>query len=219
MTQCQVALLMSSARVINRVGRLVLNDRRIKFAELASECGISNFRNAKIICQMGSQKPGPEVIKLEYSLKLKIKHTDWLLADTRQAASHCAFLSLRMNSSSIASGPEHSKSSAMAGVKSRTSCEVYNTNPEVSHSSCKRRLNMASPLDPYIKTSPCNVCTLAQPTLEISDPTVSRQGNGHGVLGTPKDYIDRLQAWWYFNYRRIICLKEKRRAKLIRLTW
>ena len=26
--------------------------------------------------------PGPEVIKLEYGLKLKIKHNDWLLADT-----------------------------------------------------------------------------------------------------------------------------------------
>ena len=32
-----------------------------------------------------------EVIKLEYSLKLKIKHSDWLLADTcTQAASHWA---------------------------------------------------------------------------------------------------------------------------------
>ena len=36
-------------------------------------------------------QPGPEVIKLEYSLKLKIKHTDWLLADTcLQAANHYA---------------------------------------------------------------------------------------------------------------------------------
>ena len=35
--------------------------------------------------------PGLEVIKLEYSLKLKIKHIDWLLADTcPQAANHCA---------------------------------------------------------------------------------------------------------------------------------
>ena len=35
-------------------------------------------------------KPGLEVIKLEYSLKLKIKHSDWLLADTcPQAANHC----------------------------------------------------------------------------------------------------------------------------------
>ena len=34
---------------------------------------------------------GPEVIKLEYSLKLKIKRNDWLLADTcPQAANHCA---------------------------------------------------------------------------------------------------------------------------------
>ena len=35
--------------------------------------------------------PGLEVIKLEYSLKLKIKGNDWLLVDTcPQAANHCA---------------------------------------------------------------------------------------------------------------------------------
>ena len=35
--------------------------------------------------------PGPEVIKLEYSLRLEIKHNDWLLADTcPQVANHCA---------------------------------------------------------------------------------------------------------------------------------
>ena len=34
--------------------------------------------------------PGLKVIKLEYSLKLKIKSNDWLLADTcTQAANHC----------------------------------------------------------------------------------------------------------------------------------
>ena len=34
---------------------------------------------------------GLEVIILEYSLKLKIKHNDWLLADTcPQAANYCA---------------------------------------------------------------------------------------------------------------------------------
>ena len=38
MTQGQVILLM----MIDRVERLVLNSRRIKVAELASECGISN---------------------------------------------------------------------------------------------------------------------------------------------------------------------------------
>ena len=43
--------------------------------------------------------PGPEVIKFEYSLKIKIKHNDWLLADTR------FILSLRISSSFITSGP------------------------------------------------------------------------------------------------------------------
>ena len=35
--------------------------------------------------------PGLEVIKLEFILKLKIKHNDWLLADTcLQAANQCS---------------------------------------------------------------------------------------------------------------------------------
>ena len=35
--------------------------------------------------------PGLEVIKLEFILKLKIKHNDWLLVDTcPQATNHCA---------------------------------------------------------------------------------------------------------------------------------
>ena len=34
---------------------------------------------------------GPEVIKLEFSLRFKIKCNDWLLADTcPQTANHCA---------------------------------------------------------------------------------------------------------------------------------
>ena len=38
-----------SQKVINRVERLVLNNRRIKVAELASECGISNGSVCTII--------------------------------------------------------------------------------------------------------------------------------------------------------------------------
>ena len=35
-------------------------------------------------------RPGLEVIKLKFILKLKIKHSDWLLADMcPQAANHC----------------------------------------------------------------------------------------------------------------------------------
>ena len=78
--------------------------------------------------------------------------------------------------------------------------EVYNANPEDFHT----RLVTGDEtwlhhLDPYIKTSTCNVCTLAQPTLEISYPTKWLR-----CFGTPKDYIDRLQACWYFNYRRVL---------------
>ena len=49
-----------------------------------------------VIFSSGSFKQRLEVIKLEYSLELKIKHNDWLLADMcPQAANHCAlFFSL-----------------------------------------------------------------------------------------------------------------------------
>ena len=44
----------------------------------------ANAMNTKCI------NTGIEVLKLEYSLKLKIKLNDWLLADTcPQAANHC----------------------------------------------------------------------------------------------------------------------------------
>ena len=46
-------------------------------------------------------KPGPEIIRLEFILKLKIKHNDWLRADT------CCILSLRLFSSFITSGPDY----------------------------------------------------------------------------------------------------------------
>ena len=53
--------------------------------------------------------PGPEVIKLEFILKLKIKHNVWMLVNTcPQSANHCYFiLSLRLYSSFITSGPGH----------------------------------------------------------------------------------------------------------------
>ena len=43
-------------------------------------------RDAKIFSQ-GFGRPGLKFIKLEYTLKLKIKRNGWLLA---QAANHCA---------------------------------------------------------------------------------------------------------------------------------
>ena len=53
--------------------------------------------------------PGPEVIKHQFILKLKIKRNYWLLADMcPQAANHCYFiLCLRLYSSFITSGPGH----------------------------------------------------------------------------------------------------------------
>ena len=43
------------------------------------------------ILRHNTRRPGIEVIKLEYNLRPKIKHSDWLLADTcPQAANHYA---------------------------------------------------------------------------------------------------------------------------------
>ena len=57
---------------------------------LGTECG----RNCDSSQHHDNQVPtdaGPEVIKLECILKLKIKHNGWLLADRcPQAANHCA---------------------------------------------------------------------------------------------------------------------------------
>ena len=45
----------------------------------------------EVLVTYALSRPGSEVIKLEYSLRLKIKRKDWLLADTcPQAANHCA---------------------------------------------------------------------------------------------------------------------------------
>ena len=59
---------------------------------------VTNMKVAKMwvissICLFVANRGRPdlEVIKLEFILKLKIKHNDWLLADTcLQAANHCA---------------------------------------------------------------------------------------------------------------------------------
>ena len=55
-----------------------------------------------VVCT-NTECPGPGVIKLEYSLKLNIKHNDWLLADVSSQSLHF-ILSLRMNPSFITQG-------------------------------------------------------------------------------------------------------------------
>ena len=53
------------------------------------ECSVFTFVQY-IFNLHGVMKPGLKVIKLEYSLRLKIKDNDWLLADTYpQAANAC----------------------------------------------------------------------------------------------------------------------------------
>ena len=62
----------------------------LTFRQLASQVVVSH-RSHEQIQEFSSVGVPTEVIKLEHSLKLKIKHNDWLLADTcPQAANHCA---------------------------------------------------------------------------------------------------------------------------------
>ena len=66
--------------------RYYINLQNIHPKALLFSIGTDN-QNQKLIYSW----PGPEVIKLEYSLKLKIKRNDWMLADTcLQASNHCA---------------------------------------------------------------------------------------------------------------------------------
>ena len=63
--------------------------------------------NSESVGRLITIVPGPEVIKLEFILKLKIKCNDWLLAAQVSSSSQslCFILSLRLYSSFITSGP------------------------------------------------------------------------------------------------------------------
>ena len=68
------------------------------------------FQNFIVLPSFLSLKTGLEVIILEYSLRLKIKGNDWLLADrcwfvSPSSQSLRFILSLRMNSNFITSRP------------------------------------------------------------------------------------------------------------------
>ena len=50
-----------------------------------------SFTQVLLYTNTESNGPGLDVIRLEYSIKLKMKSNDWLLANTcPQAANHCA---------------------------------------------------------------------------------------------------------------------------------
>ena len=96
-----------SQEMIYRVERLVLNNRRIKVAELASECGISNGSVYTIIHE----------------------HLSMSKVSARGVGGGGGW----------GWGPEHARSSAKGGVKSRTSGSVQCQSRRLSHSSCNRR--------------------------------------------------------------------------------
>ena len=55
-------------------------------------CCLCTYRLVETVTEFDKKsEPGLQIIKLEYSLKLKIKCNDWLLVDTcPQAANYCA---------------------------------------------------------------------------------------------------------------------------------
>ena len=83
---------------INRLNEFLLQSRRIVLRQRyfkRTRIKYSMLYNTK--CWNTSQgnnttkRPGLEVIKLEFIIRLKIKHNDWLLADTcPQSANHSA---------------------------------------------------------------------------------------------------------------------------------
>ena len=69
--------------------RLLIFFKKSNFSEknFRNTIRVSNILDPDQTCHF--VRPGTEVIKLEHSLKLKIKRNDWLLADTcPQAANH-----------------------------------------------------------------------------------------------------------------------------------
>ena len=86
--------------MIDRVERLVLNNRQIKVAELASECGISN---------------GNVYTKIHEHLGMSKVSARWVPRN----------LNMQDRQQRVESSQEL--------------LEVYNANPEDSHSSCNRR--------------------------------------------------------------------------------
>ena len=69
----------------------VIFEKAAKFEIVSALLSCLLVMSADNLCKKFGSRPGPEVIKLEYSLTLKIKPNDWLLADTcPQAANHCA---------------------------------------------------------------------------------------------------------------------------------
>ena len=56
---------------------------------LKSDCSLGSSL-IRVVLFASMKRSGPKVIKLEYSLKLKIKRNDWLLADTSSHSINCA---------------------------------------------------------------------------------------------------------------------------------
>ena len=155
-----------SQEMIDRVERLVLNNRRIKVAKLASECGISNESGYTIIHEhLGMSKVSARWVSRNLNM-----------LDRQQ----------RVESS-------------------QELLEVYNANPEDFHTCLVTGdETWLHHWDPDTKKESMQWKHPGSPP-EILYPFISQQGNGHDVLGLQRDYIDRLQAGWYFNYRRILC--------------
>ena len=87
----------------------------------------------------------------------------------------------------------------------RPSGSVQCQSRRLSYSSCNRRWKLASPLGPDTKKESMQWKRPGSPPPKKfrSQPSASKKWPR--CFGLQRDYIDRLQACWYFNYRRILC--------------
>ena len=141
------------SQMIDRVGWLVLNNRRIKVAELASECGISNGSVYTIIHEhLGMSKVSARWVPRNLNMQ-----------DHQQ----------RVESS-------------------QELLEVYNANPEDFHTrlvtgdeTWLHHWDLDTKKESMQWTHPGS-----PPPKKFRTQPISQQGNGHGVLGLQRGYID-----------------------------
>ena len=95
-----------------------------------SKYSLIQNKESNLETHLVKQTPGSEVIKLEYSLKLKIKRNGWHMSASSQSLPF--ILSLRRNSSFITSGPGISDLFSLNQVFSRQSPYMYIGMVEVS---------------------------------------------------------------------------------------
>ena len=86
---CDASLLVVSAMCIASLSTMPTGGMPHYMPYLWSVATATGIFTSQVQTEEGSYKSGIEVITLEYSIKLKIKRNDWLLAECHQATNHC----------------------------------------------------------------------------------------------------------------------------------